>query len=113
MSAGSVVRQYAAQADGTATRTGRRDYRIAAQELHALAERLEKRAASERHKKRRQRAQLGLADLADKLECESRDAPGDMVENGCPAPSCGDTWRASKRTRSSVTLTRKAGGDAR
>lgn len=98
MSAAAVVRQYVQQAEATATRTGRRDYRIAAGKLLDLAEQLERRAAAERNKKRRQRAQLPLPVEPAQLPLPVERTQG---ENG--------QWVAVGRTDDKVTLRRKAG----
>ena len=91
MSAASVVRQFVQQAEATATRTRRRDYRIAAGKLLDLAVQLERRAAAERNKKRRQRAQPPLPVEPVRVQ----------GENG--------QWVAVGRTDDKVTLRRKAG----
>lgn len=94
MSAASVIRMLLSQTEGTATCTGRRDYRVAAQHLAALVEKLEAAATAERHKKRRQRARKS-GDL-------DAQAAGELGELGRVGQTDIETWLRTKR---SVTLT--------
>lgn len=64
MSAATVVERYLQDAESKAATTGRREFKVAAQRLAMLVAHLQKNAARERSKKRRQRAQLSLGGCA-------------------------------------------------
>lgn len=94
MSKASVLRMYAREAESTATRTGRADYRRVAADLADLADRAAASARSEAARKRRLRARKSGSEPAghDRLECMSRTATRDT------APEFTGTGPQSKRT---------------
>lgn len=91
MSAASVVRYYADLADAAATRTGRRDQKVAARRLRELADELHDQAERERLKKQRQRG--------------TASGPAEAVSPVAPRDT--ESWSAVSRTKNSVTLRRK------
>lgn len=85
---------FARQAEATATRTQRADYRRAAQLLEREAARARTAADAARRRQAKRRGQV--TELADDtaIATQSRPAPCDT----------GSTWRATARSSTSVTL---------
>lgn len=96
--AADVVLAAAWQADATATSTGRRAYRIAAEALHALAARMQARADAARARGRKRRGAVEPDQVEpepDRVDLLSRTAKRDS-----------ESWTATRRTKTSVTLRR-------